>query len=102
MLDFNKEVRVVRGVGDHPSNMPNYLKMINNGLVSYNKEVRNHMHNTKVVDVTRSLHPNALVTGLFSCYLFLLFVCYFHSVACYYFCYCYCCCCCCCLDTLFE
>ena len=66
MLDM-KDGRFVRGVDDCPSNIPNFVDMCNNGLVSFNKDIRNHMHTNTVVDVTRCCHPNAHVTGMFVC-----------------------------------
>ena len=68
--------RFVRGVGNGPSNMPNFIDMLNNGLVSFNKDIRNHMYTGTVIDVTRCLHPNAHVSGLFQC-LFFIFYFYF-------------------------
>ena len=79
ILDMN-DGRFVRGVSDRPSNMPNFIDMLNNGLVSFNKDIRNLMYTDIVIDVTRCFHPNAHVSGLFHClfiFYFLFFIFYF-------------------------
>ena len=67
LLDMDSG-RFVRGVGNCPSNMPDFIDMLNNGLVSFNKDIKNHMYTDTVIDVTRCFFCVSSV-GFVSCLL---------------------------------